>query len=170
MQSKTVFYNLSLVQRQAWLLAALFTLGNILLPQLCHLIPNGGLIFLPIYFFTLVGAYKYGWKVGLLIAIASPLFNHLLFGMPSANALPVLLAKSSLLAIVASAVASKWNKITLPLLLLVVVSYQVVGGGIEALLTGSLAAPLQDWQLGWPGLLLQVIAGWWVIRKMPELR
>lgn len=168
MQTKTVLYNLSFAQWQSWLLAALFTLGNILLPQLCHLIPQGGLIFLPIYFFTLVGAYKYGWRVGLLIAVASPLINHLLFGMPPASALPVLLAKSTVLAIVASAVATKWQITTLPLLLLVVVSYQLVGGAIEALITGSLSAPLQDWQLGWPGLLLQVVVGWWAIRKMPD--
>ncbi|MGI6233370.1 MAG: ECF transporter S component [Prevotella sp.] len=168
MQTKTELYNLSLAQWQSWSLAALFTLGNILLPQLCHLLPQGGLIFLPIYFFTLVGAYKYGWKVGLLIAVASPLINHLLFGMPPANALTVLLAKSTVLAIVASVVATKWQKATLPLLLLVVVGYQLIGGAIEALITGSATAPLQDWQLGWPGLLLQVVAGWWVIRRMPN--
>ena len=37
--------------------AALFIVGNIVFPQLCHaLMPKGGLIFLPIYFFTLFGA------------------------------------------------------------------------------------------------------------------
>ena len=39
---------------RTYLAAAAFVCGNILVPQLCHLIPNGGLIFLPIYFFTLV--------------------------------------------------------------------------------------------------------------------
>lgn len=168
MQTKTVLYNLSLAQRQSWLLAAIFTLGNILLPQLCHLLPQGGLIFLPIYFFTLVGAYKYGWQVGLLIAVGSPVLNHILFGMPPAGALPVLLAKSTVLALIAAAVASRWKEATLPLLLLVVVGYQIGGGAIEALLTGSLTAPLQDWQLGWPGLVLQVVAGYWLIRRMPN--
>ena len=62
--------------------ATLFIAGNLLLPQLCHFVPDGGKILLPIYFFTLVGAYKYGWKTGLLIAAFSPLINSLLFGMP----------------------------------------------------------------------------------------
>ena len=60
------------------------------------------------------------------------------------------------------------QRATLPLLFAVVVAYQLIGGGIEALLTGNLAAPLQDWQLGWPGLLLQVVAGWWIINRMHE--
>ena len=149
-------------------MAALFTIGNILLPQLCHLIPQGGFIFLPIYFFTLIGAYKYGWRVGLLIALASPLVNHALFGMPAAAVLPVLLAKSVTLTFVAAFVAHRFQRATLPLLFAVVVAYQLIGGGIEALLTGNLAAPLQDWQLGWPGLLLQVVAGWWIINRMHE--
>ncbi len=164
----TLVYNLRFDQLRTWRLAALFTIGNILLPQLCHLIPQGGFIFLPIYFFTLIGAYKYGWRVGLLIALASPLVNHALFGMPAAAVLPVLLAKSVTLAFVAAFVAHRFQRATLPLLFAVVVAYQLIGGGIEALLTGNLAAPLQDWQLGWPGLLLQVVAGWWIINRMHE--
>ncbi len=50
----------------------LFIAGNILLPQLCHLIPDGGKILLPIYFFTLIAGYKFGLKVGLLTAVLSP--------------------------------------------------------------------------------------------------
>lgn len=164
----TLVYNLRFDQLRTWRLAALFTIGNILLPQLCHLIPQGGFIFLPIYFFTLIGAYKYGWRVGLLIALASPLVNHALFGMPAAAVLPVLLAKSVTLTFVAAFVAHRFQRATLPLLFAVVVAYQLIGGGIEALLTGNLAAPLQDWQLGWPGLLLQVVVGWWIINRMHE--
>ena len=164
----TLVYNLRFDQLRTWRLAALFTIGNILLPQLCHLIPQGGFIFLPIYFFTLIGAYKYGWRVGLLIALASPLVNHALFGMPAAAVLPVLLAKSVTLTFVAAFVAHRFQRATLPLLFAVVVAYQLIGGGIEALLTGNLAAPLQDWQLGWPGLLLQVVAGWCIINRMHE--
>ena len=62
-------------EAKTYLIAALFVLGNIAMPQLFHLIPKGGMIWLPIYFFTLVGAYKYGWRVGLLNAIASTIIN-----------------------------------------------------------------------------------------------
>ena len=76
-------YSLEYKQAKTYLAVALFVAGNILLPQLCHLVPQGGIRWLPIYFFTLVGAYKYGWKVGLLTAIVSPLVNSALFGMPA---------------------------------------------------------------------------------------
>lgn len=79
---------------RTYLAATAFLCGNILVPQLCHLIPGGGLIFLPIYFFTLVAAFRCGWKVGLLTAVLSPLVNCLLFGMPPVASLPAILIKS----------------------------------------------------------------------------
>lgn len=82
MSTTVKLYSLPLTNVKTFLLALLFIVGNILFPQLAHLLPQGGLIFLPIYFFTLVGAYKYGIHVGLLTAVLSPLVNHLLFGMP----------------------------------------------------------------------------------------
>ena len=75
------FYTFNYSELRTYVFAMLFVVGNIVLPQLCHLIPQGGLTWLPIYFFTLVAAYKYGWKVGLLTAIASPIINNLLFAM-----------------------------------------------------------------------------------------
>jgi hypothetical protein len=69
MEANVKLYSLSYKETKTYLFAALFIAGNIVLPQFCHLFPQGGLIFLPIYFFTLVGAYKYGMSVGLLTAI-----------------------------------------------------------------------------------------------------
>ena len=43
-------YQLSYSQLKTYLIAAIFVVGNIALPQLCHLLPQGGLIFLPIYY------------------------------------------------------------------------------------------------------------------------
>ncbi|MDD6437921.1 MAG: ECF transporter S component [Prevotella sp.] len=170
MQYENALYQLSFRDQRTWTQAVLFTMGNILLPQLCHTIPQGGLILLPIYFFTLVGAYIYGWRTGLLIAIASPLLNHLLFGMPPAPMLPVLLLKSSVLALIASMVARRFKHVSLVLLLQVVVGYQLVGGLGEALLQNSLTAPLQDWRIGWPGLLLQVVAGYGCIKALVKIQ
>ena len=90
--------SMGLSQSRTYLFGAIFILGNLLLPQLCHFIPDGGKMWLPIYFFTLIAAYKFGLRVGLLTAIFSPVLNCLLFGMPSLAILPVLLIKSSLLA------------------------------------------------------------------------
>ena len=163
----TSFTTLNYTERRTYLWTLAFVAGNILLPQLCHLIPQGGLIFLPIYFFTLVGAYKFGWKVGLSVAVLSPLVNSALFGMPPAAMLPGIVLKGTVLALAAAYVAYRSQRATLPMLLAVILSYQVVGTLGEWLLAGDLSAALQDWRLGIPGMLVQLFGGWWVIRRLP---
>ena len=71
MQTTIRLHSLPFTSPATYFAALAFIAGNILLPQLVHLIPQGGIIWLPIYFFTLVGAYKYGWRTGLLTALAS---------------------------------------------------------------------------------------------------
>lgn len=160
----TKLYSLSYSETRTYLFAALFVAGNIVLPQLCHLIPRGGLILLPIYFFTLIAAYKYGWRAGLLTAIASPLANWALFGMPAAAMLPVILLKSGLLAFAAAAVAHRFRTVALLPIVLAVVTYQLLGSLGEWAITGSLTAALQDLHLGIPGIMLQIFGGWAVLR------
>ena len=160
--------NLSISNYRTYLFAMLFIAGNVLLPQLCHSIPYVGKILLPIYFFTLIASYKFGIKVGLLTALLSPLCNYFLFGMPSAGMLPVLLVKSSLLAVAASWIALKSQKLSVWHIVLVVLIYQIAGGIAEWAISGSLFAALQDFRLGVPGMLLQVAGGWLVLKLMAK--
>lgn len=157
-------------QAKTYLVAALFIAGNLILPQLCHLIPQGGLRWLPIYFFTLIGAYKYGWKAGLLIALASPMVNNLLFGMPATSALPAILLKSVLLACTAGFAAWRFNHTSLWLIAAVVLFYQVVGTLGEWALKGDLFLALQDFRIGFPGMLLQIFGGWFCISVLSKSR
>lgn len=167
MNATTVkLYSLDYREVRTYFYAALFIIGNIALPQLCHLIPNGGHIFLPIYFFTLIAAYKYGWKVGLLTAVASPLVNSALFGMPPAAALPAILVKSCLLALAAAFVAHRYQRVTLLLLLAVVLFYQVAGCLVESAIEGSWAAGFNDFKLGIPGMAIQVIGGYVLLKYL----
>lgn len=162
----TTLYSLGLTQVKSYLFAALFIAGNVVFPQLCHLYPQGGLIMLPIYFFTLIAAYKCGIKVGLMTAILSPVINHLLFAMPSAAVLPILLIKSSFLAIAASFIASKVGKVSLLAVTLAVISYQFLGGIVEWIMTGSINAAMQDIWLGYPGITLQILGGYAVLKYL----
>ena len=166
METVAKLQSLSFTQGRTYAFAALFAAGNIALPQLVHLIPGGGLIWLPIYFFTLVGAYKYGWRVGLLTAIASPVVNSLLFRMPHAAALPPILLKSVLLALAAGYAASHFKKASRALLALVVLSYQVVGTLGEWIMKGDFFLACQDFRIGIPGMLLQILGGWLVINRL----
>lgn len=168
MERNTVvnLYSLGWREMRTYLFATLFIVGNIVLPQLCHLIPQGGLILLPIYFFTLIAAYKYGLRVGLLTAVLSPLINSALFGMPPAASLPIIMIKGVLLAGAAAWAANRSKGASLLALIAVVLGYQFVGGIIEWAMTGSLASALQDWKLGWPGMALQAIGGWLVLNHL----
>jgi len=170
MQTTTVkLYAWNYAEAKTYLAALLFVLGNIALPQLFHFIPQGGMTWLPIYFFTLVGAYKYGWRVGLLTAILSPLVNSALFGMPPVVALPAILLKSVLMAVIGGYVASRFHKASIILLTMVVLSYQVVGTLGEWAMKGDFWLAAQDFRIGIPGMLLQIFGGWafinYLIRK-----
>lgn len=161
-------YELSLKNAKTYFIATIFVIGNILLPQLCHLVPKGGLIFLPIYFFTLIGAYKYGLSVGLLTAILSPITNHLLFGMPPSEALVAILIKSSFLALSASWMATKFKGVSLLGVVLAVVGYQICGGVYELVFKG-LDSAIQDFVIGWPGIVIQIFGGFLVLKSIEKL-
>ena len=109
MESTTKFYSLNYTNVNTYLFAFVFIVGNVVLPQLCHLVHWGGPAMLPIYFFTLIGDYKFGFKVGTLTAVLSPLANSILFGMPSVAILPAILVKSVLLALVAGYMADRFR-------------------------------------------------------------
>ena len=170
MQTSTVrLYSLPYREAKTYGIALLFVAGNIILPQLFHLIPQGGITWLPIYFFTLIAAYKYGWKVGLLTAVLSPVANALFFGMPASAALPAILMKSVLLAIASGFEASRYRKASLLLLAAVVLFYQTAGLVGEWVLTKSFFLAAQDFRIGIPGMLLQIFGGYlcinYIIRK-----
>lgn len=166
METTVKLYSLPYSNMKTYLAASLFVLGNLVLPQAFHLIPQGGMIWLPIYFFTLVGAYKYGWKVGLLTAALSPLANSALFGMPAVAVLPAILFKSALLAIAAGYAASHFKKASIGLLVGVVLAYQIVGTLGEWAMIGDFRLAVQDFRIGIPGMLLQVFGGWLFINHV----
>lgn len=144
---------LTLDNWRTYLFATLFTAGNIALPQLCHLVPQGGLLFQPIYLFTVIAACRWGWRVALLTALVSPLLNTLWFGMPSVAMLPVVLLKSVVLALgVSWAMTSKVRK-PLWVAVLFIIGAQLLGAVAEWALLSS-ATTL--W-LCLPGVALQVV-------------
>lgn len=167
MKTTTVkLYSLEYNRVRTYWVAALFVIGNILLPQLCHLLPEGGLRWLPIYFFTLIGAYKYGWRVGLLTAIASPLVNSALFGMPAVALLPAILLKSVLLAGAAGYIAARFRQVSLVLFMIAVLFYQVAGTLVEWVMIGDFYSAVQDFRIGIPGMLVQILGGYLVVKHL----
>lgn len=164
MTTETRLYTLNYDEARTYMWAALFVACNMLLPHLAHLVPQGGIIFSPLSLVILVGAYKFGWKVGLLAAVASPLVNHLVFGMPAWAVMPVMVLKLVVLALVAGLTAQHFRSVSIPLLAGVVVAEKLIGGLGEWLLTGGVAATVADFTIGWPGLLLMAFGGYAIIR------
>ena len=166
METNVRLYSLLFRDIMTYGAALLFLSGNIILPRLFHLLPEGGATWLPIYFFTLVGAYKYGWKVGLLTAVLSPLSNSWLFGMPMPVALPAILTKSVLLAVGAGYAAHRYKKVSLLLFLAVTLFYQVAGTVAEWAMGGSFYAAVQDFRIGIPGMLSQILGGYLFVKHL----
>lgn len=164
MEKEIRIYNYGLNELKTYLFVFLFVAGNIILPQLCHLIHDGGKMFLPIYFFTLMASYKYGVKVGLMTAVLSPVVNSLFFGMPALALLPAILTKSVVLALAASFVANKTQKVSIVNLLIVVLAYQCVGTLAEWAMTSSFYVAIQDFRLGIPGMVLQLFGTYFLLK------
>jgi len=169
MKTAVKLYSLNYSNVKTYLFALLFVAGNIILPQIAHLVPNGGITLLPIYFFTLIAAYKYGFRVGLLTAVMSPIINHLLFGMPAASVLPIILIKSGLLAATAAYAAHYSRKISLPAILIAVLMYQVVGTLAEWAFFETFYVALQDFRIGIPGILIQIFGGFLVLKAISKV-
>lgn len=168
MESAIKLYSLKAVEIKSYFFAILFIVGNLVLPQVCHLLPIGGQILLPIYFFTLIAAYKYGFFTGLLTAVASPLLNHAVFGMPGAEMLTVILIKSALLAVAASYIANRTKEVKLQNILAVIVLYQGFGMFAEWAISGSIFTAFQDIRIGFPGMLLQLVGGYFCLKALKK--
>jgi len=166
MEANVRLYAFNYDEAKTYLWALVFVACNLVLPQVFHLIPQGGIIFSPLSLVILAGAYKFGWKTGLLAALLSPLVNHLLTGMPAMAVLPVMTLKLAVLALVAGFTAQHFKTVSLPLIIGVVLVSIVIGCLGELLLTGGIDATIADFTIGWPGLLLQVIGAWLILTKL----
>lgn len=164
MNASAKLYTLNYDEAKTYLWASIFVACNLVLPHVFHLIPQGGIIFAPLSLVILIGAYKLGWKVGLIAALASPLVNHLLTGMPAWPVLVVMTFKLVVLALIAGFTAQHFKRVSWVLLIGVVLSSLIIGGLGELLLTGGIEATIQDFTIGWPGILLQVVGAYLVCK------
>lgn len=164
MEANVKLYAYNYNEAKTYLWAMAFVACNLLLPQVFHLIPQGGIIFAPLSFVILAGAYKFGWKTGLLAALASPLINHAITGMPAWGVMPVMTLKLAVIALVAGLAAQRFQTVNLLLIMAVVLVSMVLGALGELVLTGGIAATISDITVGWPGILLQIFGTWLIIK------
>lgn len=169
MSNTLTLHSLPLNNVKTYIFATIFIVGNLLLPQVAHLIPQGGFIFLPIYFFTLIAAYKYGIHVGVITAILSPVLNNLIFSMPPTAVLPAILVKSIVLAIAASYVAKRVGKVSIVALIIAVLTYQLAGTAVEWIISNDFYVAIQDFRIGIPGMLFQIVGGFFALKALEKI-
>jgi hypothetical protein len=157
---------LSLRDLRLYGFVAAFTVGNLVAPMAVHSIPQGGLIFLPIFFFTLVAAYRFGFAAGALTGLASPVFNFALTGMPPSAMLSTVLVQSLVIAALAALLAARTGRLNPWLLLLAAASMQLAGFGLDLARGGTVAAGLDSLRLGLPGVALMGFGGYAVLRLL----
>ncbi|HEX7491980.1 MAG TPA: hypothetical protein VF337_09795 [Candidatus Limnocylindrales bacterium] len=157
---------LSLRDLRLYGFVAVFTAGNLIAPMAVHSIPQGGLIFLPIFFFTLVAAYRFGFTAGALTGLASPVLNFTLTGMPPSAVLPTVLVQSLLIAAIAAVLAARSGRLNPWLLLVAAISMQLAGFGFDLARGGTVSAGLDALRLGIPGVALMGFGGYAVLRLL----
>ena len=90
--------------------------------------------------------------------------NHTITGMPAWNVLPVMVVKLMILAMIAGLTAEYFKKVSITLLVGVVLVSMALGALGELLFTGGITASIQDVTVGWPGILLQVLGSWLILK------
>jgi len=73
------------------------------------------------------------------------------------------------LAVAASYMAQHTKQIKIQSLLAVVIFYQGIGMIAEFFLTGSFMAAMQDIRIGFPGILLQVVGGYFCLKALKNV-
>lgn len=155
--------------RIASLLSALFIAANIGLPHLFHLIPGGGIMFLPIYFFTAFAAVCYGKWMGVFTGVMSPLAGYLIFGAPKAFLIPDMVLKgvllSTFLAYALSVVKNRYRQSSGPTVAqLTAIPVAVLAAwtmaGVLELAIRDYEIAFQDFFTGIPGLIMMTMGGW----------
>ena len=86
--------------------------------------------------------------------------------MPAWEVLPVMTMKLAVLALVAGLVAQYFKTISLPILIGVLLITKALEALGELILTGGIAATIADFTVGWPGMLLQIIGGYLIIKYL----
>jgi small neutral amino acid transporter SnatA (MarC family) len=84
--------------------------------------------------------------------------------MPALAILPAILTKSIILAVAASFIANKTNKVSLMNLLAVILIYQVAGTLAEWAMTSSFYLAVQDFRIGIPGMLVQLLGCYFLLK------
>lgn len=158
---------LSFTQARFYLASTILIAGNILLPMVLHQFGNAGQIFLPLYFFSLLGGLLYGWKVGLTVGLLSPLASFLFTHMPPIPILNFVILKSVILGAGAGKLSRIFSGKSLYFSSFLALSLmQIFGVAVMYWVINNWRMASADLSIGYPGLILMLVVGPYVAGKL----
>lgn len=155
-------------------LTALFLATAIIVPQIFHVFPGSGAIFLPMHLPVLLCGLILGWKYGMAVGLCAPIINSLVSGMPVMAKVPFMTCElvaygfmSGLLYHTLKLERVKIKKVPLGVILSLVLAL-IFGRGVYALslivamylLNIAQASPIAVFEAfvtGIPGIVIQLI-------------
>jgi len=156
---------------RAYLFICCFISLGVLVPWICHQFHLAGPTFLPMHYFVLIAGLLFGWRVGLITGLLTPLASYGISDMPVINTLPQVVIELSAYGALAGLLREKltfrmpWSLLgamiggRLALLLLSLIMYIFIGYSYSPV--GVETGPLQTlWVVvkqGWPGILIQLL-------------
>ena len=155
---------------RTYIFAAVFVLLDVAVPWVFHQFHLAGPTYLPMHIFVFVAALLFGWRVGLMVGLLTPLASYAVSGMPLLSVLPQIIVELSVYGLVAGILREELNLRVvwslfgamiagrLALLLAVLVIYLIAGKVYSPL--GPEANPfLVVWatiKQGWLGIVIQL--------------
>jgi hypothetical protein len=151
-----------------------FTIGfvalGVIVPWACHQFHLAGPTFLPMQYFVLLAGLLFGWRVGLVVGLLTPLTSYAISGMPVVRVLPQVAVELSAYGLMAGLLREKLNLRAVWLLLGAMIGGRLallVAIGVSALVSGESYSALgvasnpllAVWAVvrqGWPGIIIQL--------------
>lgn len=138
----------------------------VVVPMAFHMIPNAGVVFLPMHIPVLLCGLLCGWQYGLLCGLVGPLISSLTTGMPPAAVLPAMMVECAVYGCTAGLLMRllPGNKVY-GKLYISLVSAMLLGRIVSGIAKALIFAPgtsLKAWATvsfvtGLPGILIQLI-------------
>jgi len=146
------------------------TLG-VLVPWILHHFYLAGPTFLPMPYLVLMAGLLFGWRVGLITGLFTPLASYTISGMPVVSVLPQIVVELSTYGLIAGLLRDKLNLRVLWSLLGAMVVGRLallMAGWIASIVIGHSYSPIGVetgplqvlWAVikqGWPGILIQLV-------------
>lgn len=174
---------LKFTEIRSYIFASVFVVLSVAAPWVFHQFHLAGPTFLPMHIFVFVAGLLFGWRLGLMVGLLTPLASYAVSGMPGLQILPQIVVELSVYGLVAGILRERFNlRAVWSLLGAMIAGRLALGLGVLViyLIAGRVYSPLgieanpflAVWSAikqGGPGIIMQLalIPGvLWLLGKM----